>query len=139
MNIFSHYAREAELWCRYIAIQLVSLPLMIVGVPLCAIGVVFMRYSLYQDRYYFPGWLWLWDNDEDGVLPRWYQCVHASRGRRFNAFIWTAFRNPVNNLRFVPGVSVPGGPYRVYTYKGFYVHFGYCPTEGWPVLSCGRL
>lgn len=50
----------------------------------------------------FKGIFWLWGNDEDGVMaahefqtyPGWFRIIY-----------WCAFRNPVNNLRFVPWVS----------------------------------
>lgn len=53
-----------------------------------------------------PRWLWLWGNDEDGLDPLWYQQANPNWGPWRRMFAWTAWRNSVNNLRFVPGLTV---------------------------------
>lgn len=48
-----------------------------------------------------PRWLWLWGNDQDGLCADWYHTDHMNRPWWLNAYIWSAWRNPANNLRFV--------------------------------------
>lgn len=89
---------------------LVSLPLSIVDIPICAWLASGRSYTAATSVHHAgrtiytwsAKWAWLWSNDEDGVLgdPR-YSKLHE-RHPRWGSFIWTAFRNSVNNLRFVP-------------------------------------
>lgn len=55
--------------------------------------------------------IWLWGNDEDGVLGgRQYKDFKSDI---LQAIYWTALRNPVNNLRFVPKLSCKINPMKV--------------------------
>jgi len=62
-------------------------------------------------------WAWLWSNDEDGVLGsvEWEEKYKARP--RWGAFVWTALRNPSNNLRYVPKLNVKIDPTKI-TYVG---------------------
>jgi hypothetical protein len=52
----------------------------------------------------FLAGLGAWDNDEDGVLGAdWWLKQHENRPEWWNAYVWSAWRNPANNLRFLPG------------------------------------
>lgn len=123
----------------FILIQLASLVLTIIGLPVCAYLAYFHGYTYYvnEDRCHFPKWAWIWDNDEDGVLPRWYHSEHDAWMNAHIIFVWTALRNPCNNLRFVRGVSVPGRPLWLWTNGKHYAKAGWEAKTGWPSLSAG--
>ena len=117
----------------FILIQLASLVLTLVGIPLCALLAVLEEWEIAHGK---PQWVgfWLWSNERDGIcgpfpLTRW------------NAFYWSALRNPCNNLRFVPGVSKVGRPIYRKTWGpkpgGWYFQAGWNPS-GFPVFSGGR-
>lgn len=51
---------------------------------------------------WLPRWAWPWSNDEDGVLGDGaFSAANRELPAWQRAFIWSALRNPVNNLRFV--------------------------------------
>lgn len=116
----------------FILIQLVSLVLTIVGIPVCAV-LAWGRFYHYDQKYHWPKWAWVWDNEEDGVAPSGYTT-------RWGQFVWTALRNPCNNLRFVVGVSGSGRPllYKTWTMFGkeFYLKWGWM-SDGYPAFSAG--
>jgi hypothetical protein len=121
----------------FVLIQLVSLVLAIIGIPVCGLLTAAGLMHLGADnKAHFPAWAWLWDNNEDGVSPVFYN----PSGSRWKAFVWIALRNPVSNLRFVPGVSGVGRPlyYRTWLVKGrqFYFKAGWL-SDGYPALSAG--
>ena len=126
----------------FIAIQALSLVLFIIGIPICAVLAYgdFSKQDFTNGLYHWPKWAWLFDNQEDGTCPLWYQA--QTRGKFVDTeFRWTAFRNSVNNLRYVPGISGVGRPYWRKTWGavpgGFYAHAGW-NASGFPVLSAGR-
>lgn len=131
----------------FAAIQTAAFVLALMGVPICALcayvlpGRVVKSPVTRLPMLTFPGWAWLWANDEDGVYPTWYARVNPTWSMSRVSFVWTALRNPVNNLRFVRGVSVKGRPLWRKTWGakpgGFYVSAGW-NGSGWPVLSLGR-
>lgn len=52
----------------------------------------------------FPKWAWIWGNDSDSIFgPPWFNLGFFSFR---NCYIWTAIRNPVNNMRRVPAFNV---------------------------------
>jgi hypothetical protein len=126
----------------FLAIQLVSLILVILGVPLCAALAYLHGGDFDGTHYHWPRWAWLWDNEEDGVAPAWYRQAHADWSLERIMFVWAGLRNPANNLRFVPGVSGKGRPLWRKTWGprpgGWYAQAGWLGTGGWPVLSAGR-
>lgn len=130
----------------FVLIQLASLVLAIIGLPIIAY-FAFIHPTLVLRRspltgktivQFPPRWVWLWNNDEDGAAGGYEWNKQWSIGRRL--FTWSALRNPVNNLRFVRGVSAVGRPlfYRTRTIAGrlFYVKAGWM-TDGYPALSAG--
>ena len=132
--------RTFEGWCIWGLIQLESLVLTVVGVPVVAYLAYACRWELNvtAGRWdWAPRWAWVWGNDEDGSAGR--GLVPSS----WRAFKWSALRNPANNLRFIAGFSRPEGPYKVWYFKAFgrpmYFHIGFAPTKGWPVLSGGHV
>jgi len=125
----------------FILIQLVSLVLTIIGYPLIAVLAMFELWTIDPAYAKFPApvifeWrggklTWLWSNDEDGIFG------NGPITRR-QAFYWSAVRNPCNNLRFVPGVSVVGRPLWHWSNGKFYCQAGWLGSHGQPVLSAGR-
>ena len=124
-------------------IQFVSLILTVCGIPICAVLAwgKFSKENRITGLWHWPRWAWLWDNDEDGVYPHWYVVLNPQWSVARVEFMWTALRNSVNNLRFVPGVSKPGRPlfYRTWTARGrqFYAKAGWAAKTGWPMMSAG--
>jgi hypothetical protein len=112
----------------FIAIQLASLVLTVAGFFVCgalaASGIV-----------PWPAWAWVWNNRIDGLYGP------GNPHTKWQAFYWTALRNPCNNLRFVAGVSKVGRPLwrRTWGAKpgGWYFQAGW-NNSGQPVLSGGR-
>ncbi len=100
----------------FILIQLINLPLMLAGLVIC----LWPTFALYSH-------LW-WNSDDPPTGSWWHQ------------YYWLAIRNPVANLRHVPGVSGKGRPlyYRNWIVKGrqFYFKCGWM-SDGYPCLSAG--
>lgn len=69
---------------------------------------------------WWGGWLtWLWGNEEDGVTgPIWWAVRHRDWPMWRIAYVWSALRNPVNNLRFVPGINPVIDPKRIQWHTG---------------------
>lgn len=96
----------------------VFLPLAILGIPLCYLlaraHFCEMRHSPKFGRdvlQWRAPWLFgLWNNQEDGVdglrgndpAQWWWQEKTATYSPQKRIFIWSAFRNPVDSLRWVP-------------------------------------
>ena len=100
-------------------IQAVNLPLMVLGWVIC------LSPALAHDT-----WLW-WNSDDEKLIdamPWW------------DAYVYLAWRNPVANLRTVPGVSGKGRPlfYRTYSRgtREWYVKLGWM-SDGHPACSAG--
>ena len=100
------------IWFKFFLIQLLSLILMLLGwvilIPIC---LFLIRAN------HLPRLFWIWDNQEDGVLPSWYRQKNAKWSEARCVFNWTARRNSCNNLRFVKGFSQPKGPYKLWTWS----------------------
>lgn len=107
-------------WTRFVLGQIVNVPLMVLGWFIC------LEPGLAE-----LSWLW-WNTDDDTLISymNWWQ-----------AYVYLAWRNPVANLRRVPGISLKGGPllYRNWTWRGkeFYYKVGYSPGTGYPMMSFG--
>lgn len=116
----------------FILLQLINIPLIVLGWFTVALCVTATRSGWLRD---WPHWAWLWFNDQDGYgpSPGWW-----------GAYSWLAWRNPVNNFRFVPGVSAVGRPLWRKTWgkpnafgkPDHYVMAGW-NSSGFPVLSGG--
>jgi hypothetical protein len=105
-------------------IQFVNLLLLVPGIPVTALDVFFNEPE--------P---WIWYNSTDQPQASW---------SKWYTFYWLALRNPVANLRLVPGVSGKGRPlfYRDWTWtvlghsKQLYVKIGWM-SNGFPACSFG--
>lgn len=75
-----------------------------------------------------PRFLWLWGNDEDGFDPPWYANANPSWSRWRRMWVWAAWRNPVNNLRFVRWLYAPPvlGQVQMVEWRGWLVLW-----QGW--------
>jgi len=90
----------------FAAIQLTAFVLQVVGFALLAVAANAKFYQETDSRLHWKSkFLWLWDNQEDGICPSWYGPI-----TRWNVFKWAALRNSVNNLRYIKGVSDPSYP-----------------------------
>lgn len=124
----------------FVALQLASLVLTLIGIPICGLLAACNLMTLNGTpgavwHWQLNPWTWIWDNEIDGVVGP------SGPVTRWQAFYWSALRNPCNNLRFVPGVSLKGRPLWRKTWGpkpgGWYVQAGWEPP-GYPVLSAGR-
>jgi hypothetical protein len=108
-------------WLLFVLIQLISLVLTIIGIPVIAVCL--------DHRWTIP---WIWRNDDDPP--------GSPLAAGHNAFVWLALRNPVANLRHVKEVSAVGRPlfYRTWTDFGkqWYVKLGWM-SNGYPACSAG--
>ncbi len=125
----------------FAGIQLASWTLRIPGYPIIGILSALHYWEIGPDHlFHWPTWAWIYDNEEDGVLPEWYAKANPTWGPGLRAFVWCAQRNSTNNLRYVPGVSKIGRPLyrRDFTLAGRKMYFqaGWNPS-GFPVISGG--
>lgn len=79
-----------------------------------------------------PRWLWLWGNDEDGLDPDWYRTATSGWNKYVRMWVWAAWRNPVNNLRFLKPLHPPPVigkvKYESYKVRGYTIWFIW---QGW--------
>jgi hypothetical protein len=111
------------IWALFALIQILNVPLMVLGWFVCLLPSL-ARFT------------WLWWNDDDGAVGvTWW-----------DRYVWLAWRNPVANLRRIPGVAGAGRPllYRWWTStpddfkSGHYVKIGWeSGLPHYPVMSGG--
>lgn len=140
----------------FILIQLISFFLFVIGLQAIAVLALCGIYTKGSDgKYHFPNYAWIWDNEEDGIVADWYRKEHSNWSLTVCIFAWSAWRNSVNNLRFVPGVSKVGRPlfYKTWMMKfpsisfkplnfsmptqQFYIKMGWM-GNGYPACSIGK-
>jgi hypothetical protein len=83
---------------------------------LLAFGAYEKKYSERFQKYYigFPSLFWLWSNEEDGVLGSTeYKARYPKWSEFLRGWVWSAIRNPVNNLRFVKYLSCKIDPNKI--------------------------
>lgn len=106
---------------------IVGVVLWVIGLPIVAVLAKRRAWEVTRSRFYTyrdgsrrvvlawaPRWAWLWGNEEDGVAGggEWVRTrTHWGPWRR--AFVWSALRNPVNNLRFVSPFGMRIRPARI--------------------------
>lgn len=96
----------------------------IIGIPMYLLGLVVIPIALSNhwvaareskvykgkiDIQWTPRWMFPWSNEEDGVFGSTKYITEAyKKGWHANtaAFVWSALRNPVNNLRYVKPFGV---------------------------------
>lgn len=83
-----------------------------------------------------PDWVdAVWGNAEDGVTGDTFYAQQV-KGTRLRAYLWSAWRNSANNMRW--GNAVLGGPFFRVTKGNWIFQMGYRPDNGWPVLRLVR-
>jgi hypothetical protein len=78
------------------AFMLSSLLMTVIGIPIVAIALLFMKK---EDRH-LPSWAWLWGNDKDGDGDQWWLSDHYPNGTHtewWPRFNWFAIRNSCYN------------------------------------------
>lgn len=125
-------------WLRFLGIQLLSALLTLIGIPLIAI-LLAMRLTRVGTslkggsiRLFRGGWAtYLWNNYEDGI---------DNHGQS-NAFVWSALRNPVDNLKYVTAWG--SGPFvrKEFSVAGklLYVQAGWNPWSHLIQCSAGSV
>lgn len=104
------------------------LPLWLLGFPLCYVLGRRSAWSVQRSRFFRedngtarlrlqwePSWAFPWSNDQDGITGPPSFMPDAPTWKR--AFVWSAWRNPVNNLRFVWPFGIRIEPERVRTWS----------------------
>lgn len=120
-------AYSIPLWLAYSAVALV---LWIVGSLIIPVMAWRQSWDLrpsfaYADRRPVTCWRArivdrVWGNAEDGVTgAQWYRDLHADWSDFKRALFWSAFRNPTNNMRFIPFVNPRIRAARIH-YRGAY-------------------
>jgi hypothetical protein len=133
-------------WAWFAMVQLIALLVTVLGwvllIPFAALRLWTMRESRYfpgrQIAVWRGGWLmWPFGNEEDGVTGAEFYRARF-KDDRLCAYLWSAWRNSANNLRFV--FRWQGGPFWRWenAKHTFYVQCGFYPN-GYPVLSAGRM
>ena len=122
-----HLALAALQWTTLIILRLA---LILLGIPIVALAIPFRRAAVSasggREIVNLPRWAWLWGNDFDGLLgdKRGWWADNTPFGVAVDSYLamwwWAAVRNPVNNLRFVPGITCPVSDCTV-EYRGNYV------------------
>jgi len=106
----------------WVAVLVIRIPLIVLGFVTVPVGLLFR--DVFLKHSYFTQWnmqrswqlvklppiFWIWSNDRDGMLGDrrgwWdYHCPTGDSRDFWSMFQWAAIRNPVNNLRFVRGIS----------------------------------
>lgn len=132
-------------WLWFAVVQLIALLATVIGwillAPPAALQCWKTRESMYFPTKQIPvwrgGWLtWIWGNEEDGVIGNAAHQMRYRKNPRLGAYLWSAWRNSANNLRFV--FRWQGGPFCRREFRGWYVQAGWYPN-GFPVLSAGRI
>jgi len=87
-----------------------NLALTVVGFFVIPVAILFGKTKLSLtgvNIFSAPRGLWLFGNDEDGYDPNWYRILHPTWGVFKRRWVWAAFRNSVNNLRFIKVLNPP--------------------------------
>lgn len=109
MRAWQRTALSLPLWVTY---SLVSFALTALYLPVIVVlarreAWVARPSKVYSDRRmvlaWRGGWLtWFAGNEEDGVTgAKWYRELHADWPDWKKAIMWSAFRNPANNMRWI--------------------------------------
>lgn len=131
-------------WCLLILVRLLGI---VAGLLVVALAIPFAvpGYSLSDGRRItnLPRWAWLFGNDFDGLLgdKRLWWAANTPFGWAVDSFLamwwWAAIRNPVNNMRLVPGLSCPVAEC-VITYRGAHTVEDKPGLGGWQFVRAQR-
>lgn len=119
------------LWIPYFVVAVIC---DIIGLVVIPILIAANRYDYrrsyipaWSDRVllqFTPRWAWIWSNEEDGIdglrggdpAQYWWRDRYPNRPR-WRMFVWSALRNPSNNLRAIPHVNPRISPPRIHSYR----------------------
>lgn len=95
-------------WIVFTAIQF---PLLLLGLILIPLIAKLKRYEVRKSKVFDKDilswkdkWMWPWGNEEDSILNG---AQYYDAGSTFKQIVyWSAVRNPVNNLRYTPILSL---------------------------------
>jgi hypothetical protein len=129
----------------WIGLQALSLLLQLIGAVILA-GPCYLRswHPAPSTENRIPQTINVWDsaflnriygNDEDGVTGK--PGYNTEPPSRLKAYVWSAWRNPVDNLKYWPIARRPGGPLLYRRFGAFYVEAGW-NASGLIVASAGR-
>lgn len=132
---------------RYIGLQALNLLLMAIGV-LLLIPFCLCKHWVWEESKrnrsphliaYWPyAWMWVWGNDEDGVTGR---LGYNPDNTSWLAYLWSAWRNPADNFKYLGWTQFQGGPWFYRTATVFkwtlYISLGWRTTDGFLVGSAG--
>jgi hypothetical protein len=129
---------------QWTALLLIRAALIILGLGVVALAIPFRvpgaSASDGRPITNLPRWAWLFGNDYDGLLgdKRAWWAKNTPFGLAVDSYlamwIWAAWRNPVNNLRLVPGLSCPVSECAI-TYRGNYVVEDKPNLGGWQFVT----
>lgn len=132
-------------WVVLIALRVM---LIVLGLPIVALAIPFRVHALSASDgrpvVNLPRWAWLWGNDFDGLLgdKRGWWADNTPFGLPADSFLsmwwWAAIRNPVNNLRLVPGISCPVSECHI-AYQGHYTVEDKPNLGGWQFVAARRI
>lgn len=108
----------------WLLVAAIHLFFVLLGLPLIAWQSGRLTVDEQRKLHFKARWMWLYDNREDGVDGRrggdpaqdWWMQRTKDRTLRERVFLWSALRNPVNNLRYVPIICPKFHPDQI----GFY-------------------
>lgn len=147
LKFLATLAVSAPLWLGFYF--LIDLPLFVLGLPLTYILSKTESWHT-RDSQFYPSrpipvwnqrWAWLWGNEEDGVIgAQFWKDRNPTWSDSKLAFRWSGIRNNVNNLRYVPGLSLRVNPSKIkfldygkftLTTHGFYSNLSYTGLKTW--------
>lgn len=112
------------IWILFLTFRVVLILIGLVVIPLAISCAAYeIRKSYFWDRQILAWrwkWMYVWANEEDGLdnMGRYM----PARGLWTRIFMWSAIRNPANNLRFVPWLTCKVDPKRVQWRGGPHKH-----------------
>ncbi|WP_313135525.1 DUF7338 family protein [Stutzerimonas nitrititolerans] len=121
--------------------------LIVIGLPVVALAIPFRTEGVSASDgraiVNLPRWAWMFGNDYDGLFgdKRGWWADNTPFGWPVGSFAamwwWAAIRNPVNNLRLVPGISCPVSECLI-TYRGHYSVEDKPDRGGWQFVTAKR-
>ena len=129
---------------RWALLIVVRVALIVIGLPVVALAIPFrtecVSASDGRPIVNLPRWAWLFGNDYDGLLgdKRGWWADNTPFGWPVDSFAamwwWAAFRNPVNNMRFVKLWQAPVKGSTI-TYVGDYTVRDHPGEAGWQFVT----
>lgn len=143
--MFNKIKKIGKGWTYFWLVQLVYFICFLIGIFLLIPFTVLKQWKTRQSKQYDRQilcwkleWLnYIWGNEEDGIDgAQFYKDRIPSI--RWRTYLWSAWRNSANNLRFVFNWKATGPFYR-FEWRNWYFQAGFYKDNGWPVLSAGHI